>query len=321
MIAFGPIPSRRLGRSLGINNIPPKRCTYSCVYCQIGRTSRMQVKRKSFYSVTEIVDDVRRKLDALMTAGEAVDYLTFVPDGEPTLDAGLGREIEALKSFGMKIAVITNGSLLWREDVRAELMNADWVSLKLDAASDKTWRSINRPYHALELDRIIEGMYTFAKVYKGMLVTETMLVKELTDTDNNIELVGKVLERLHPAKAYVLTPTRPSAEQWVEPVGEDILARACRILRMFVPAVDCIGGYEGNEFSYTGELEKEMLDITSVHPMREDAVRELLAKANTDWTVVQRLLDTKQLVASEYQGKRFYSKNLHELQTREEKRQ
>ena len=148
-----------------------------------------------------------------------------------------------------------------------------------------------------------------------------MLVKEVNDSDDNIELVGKVLERLHPAKAYVLTPTRPSAEEWVEPVGEDMLARACRILRTFAPAVECIGGYEGNEFSYTGELEKELLDITSVHPMREDAVRELLAKANADWTVVQRLLDTGQLVASEYQGKRFYSKNLHELQTREENRQ
>ncbi len=281
----------------------------------------MQVKRESFYSVTETVETVERKLDALSVAGEAIDYLTFVPDGEPTLDAELGRVIEALKSFGVKIAVITNGSLLWRVDVRAELMNADWVSLKLDAVSDKTWRSINRPYHALELERIIEGMYAFAKVFKGMLVTETMLVKEVNDSDDNIELVGKVLERLHPAKAYVLTPTRPSAEEWVEPVGEDMLARACRILRTFAPAVECIGGYEGNEFSYTGELEKELLDITSVHPMREDAVRELLAKANADWTVVQRLLDTGQLVASEYQGKRFYSKNLHELQTREENRQ
>ena len=281
----------------------------------------MQVKRESFYSVTETVETVERKLDALSVAGEAIDYLTFVPDGEPTLDAELGRVIEALKSFGVKIAVITNGSLLWRVDVRAELMNADWVSLKLDAVSDKTWRSINRPYHALELERIIEGMYAFAKVFKGMLVTETMLVKEVNDSDDIIELVGKVLERLHPAKAYVLTPTRPSAEEWVEPVGEDMLARACRILRTFAPAVECIGGYEGNEFSYTGELEKELLDITSVHPMREDAVRELLAKANADWTVVQRLLDTGQLVASEYQGKRFYSKNLHELQTREENRQ
>jgi wyosine [tRNA(Phe)-imidazoG37] synthetase (radical SAM superfamily) len=126
MIAFGPVPSRRLGRSLGINNIPPKVCTYSCVYCQVGKTTRMQVDRMPFYDPEAVCRDVRRQIADARRKGEAIDYLTFVPDGEPTLDVNLGNEIELLKSLGLKIAVITNGALAWRKDVRADLAKADW---------------------------------------------------------------------------------------------------------------------------------------------------------------------------------------------------
>ena len=133
MIAFGPVPSRRLGRSLGINNIPPKVCTYSCIYCQVGRTLDMQVERRSFYNPDDIAAEVREKVEKAKAVGESIDYLTFVPDGEPTLDANLGREIELLRPLGLKIAVISNGSLITRTDVRDELMQADWVSLKVDS--------------------------------------------------------------------------------------------------------------------------------------------------------------------------------------------
>src|SRR3989304_4740935 len=118
MIVFGPIPSRRLGRSLGINNIPPKVCSYSCVYCQIGLTDSMSVARKEFHFPDEIFKDVSAKVKHLQNAGEQIDYLTFVPDGEPTLDINIGKEILELKTLKIKIAVITNASLLWDEKVR-----------------------------------------------------------------------------------------------------------------------------------------------------------------------------------------------------------
>ena len=149
MIAFGPVPSRRLGRSLGINNIPPKVCTYSCVYCQVGKTSRMQVDRMPFYDPEKIYMAVRTQVAKARQKGESVDYLTFVPDGEPTLDVNLGNEIELLKSLGLKIAVITNGALAWRKDVKADLAKADWVSYKIDSTSEKIWRRINRPQRTL----------------------------------------------------------------------------------------------------------------------------------------------------------------------------
>ncbi|GAH79790.1 unnamed protein product, partial [marine sediment metagenome] len=122
MITFGPVPSRRLGRSLGINNIPPKVCSYSCVYCQVGRTLNIQVERRTFYEPEKILEEAFDRVKKTEKIGEAINYLTFVPDGEPTLDKNLGRTIELLKPPGIKIAVITNGSLIWREDVREELM-------------------------------------------------------------------------------------------------------------------------------------------------------------------------------------------------------
>ena len=120
MITFGPVPSRRLGRSLGINNIPPKICTYSCVYCQLGRTIKMQADRRAFYEPEKVFQDVKNKVEKAKGKGETIDYLTFVPDGEPTLDINLGREIELLRPLGIKVAVISNSSLIWREDVIAD---------------------------------------------------------------------------------------------------------------------------------------------------------------------------------------------------------
>ena len=176
MIAFGPVPSRRLGRSLGINNIPPKVCTYSCVYCQVGRTLKMQVERQAFYAPQEVTQAVRDGIERAGKASEPIDYLTFVPDGEPTLDVNLGREIALLRSLGVPVAVISNGTLIWRDDVRADLMAADWVSLKVDATREEVWRGIDRPHGHLRLSAILEGMLEFAQVYEGDLVTETMLV-------------------------------------------------------------------------------------------------------------------------------------------------
>ncbi|MDY0096053.1 MAG: radical SAM protein, partial [Candidatus Vecturithrix sp.] len=153
-IAFGPVPSRRLGQSLGINNIPPKTCSYSCVYCQLGRTLKMQITREVFYDPDEIFREVEQKVEQSREKGEAIDYLTYVADGEPTLDLQLDREIKLLRDLGCQIAVITNASLLWMLDVREALRLADWVSVKIDALTPEIWHRIDRPYGALQLDTI-----------------------------------------------------------------------------------------------------------------------------------------------------------------------
>jgi len=310
MIAFGPVPSRRLGRSLGINNIPPKTCTYSCVYCQLGRTIKMQVERCAFYEPQQVLQDVQHKVVKARGMGESIDYLTFVPDGEPTLDVNLGREIELLKPLGIKIAVITNSSLVWRADVRDDLMEADWVSLKVDSTREEIWRRVNRPHRTLQLASILDGMLEFAKVYRGELATETMLVEGVNDRDDHIGEIADFLARLRPATAYLSIPTRPPAERWVQPPGEEVINRAYQILSERVDQVEYLIGYEGNAFAFTGNVEEDLLSITAVHPMREEAVGEFLSRARADWPIVYELIEENQLVETEYGGKRFYMRKL-----------
>ncbi|MBC7227177.1 MAG: radical SAM protein [Thermoflexales bacterium] len=306
MIAFGPIPSRRLGRSLGVNNIPPKFCTYSCIYCQLGRTLQMQVKREAFYAPEKIFQDVREQADKSRAAGERIDYLTFVPDGEPTLDVNLGREIALLRPLGLPIAVITNGSLLWRKDVRADLRQADWVSVKVDAVQEQTWRRVNRPHGRLRLPTVLEGVLWFAAEFRGRLVTETMLVAGLNDGAAELEAVAEFLTRLRPSTAYIAIPTRPPAGEWVRPPSEEAITRAYAIFREAVERVELLTGYEGDAFAFTGDAEQDLLSITAVHPMREEALVDFLNRAGADWSLVQRLIAQGRLVKTEYEGQKFY---------------
>ena len=245
MIAYGPVPSRRLGRSLGVNNIPPKICTYSCVYCQLGRTIKMQVEREAFYEPEEVMHDVREKVQGAEAAGEPIDHITFVPDGEPTLDLNLGHEIDLLRPLGIGIAVISNASLVWREDVQEELARADWVSLKVDAASEEIWRQVNRPHRRLQLRAMQDGMLAFADQFKGVLATETMLVDGANDSEDALEEVADFLARLKPDRAYVAMPTRPPAEPWAHGPDEETVNRAYQIISERVEHTEYLIGYEG----------------------------------------------------------------------------
>jgi len=161
-IAFGPIPSRRLGRSLGVNNIPAKVCSYACRYCQVGTTTEHSVEPRAFFDSGQIRAAVVAHLGRIRAAGQDADHLSFVPDGEPTLDSGLGESIAALRELGVPIAVITNGSLLWREDVRARLSAADLVSVKVDSVCEDVWRRVNGPHRDLDLKVILQGVREFA---------------------------------------------------------------------------------------------------------------------------------------------------------------
>jgi len=310
MIPFGPVPSRRLGQSLGINNIPPKICSYSCVYCQLGRTLKMQVERQPFYEPEEILRAVKEKVKKAREAGGPVDYLTFVPDGEPTLDVNLGREINLLRELGLPIAVITNSSLIDHSDVRKDLMGADWVSLKMDAVDQGVWRRIIRPHRRLELKSILEGALEFAKTFRGELATETMLVAGLNDSDPLLSGTADFLACLQPAVAYLSIPTRPPAEAWVHAPGEDVTNRAYQIFSERLNRVEYLIGYEGNAFAFTGNVEEDLLSITSVHPMRENAVNEFLTRAGTDRSVVDRLINQDQLIETQYGGYKFYLRKL-----------
>lgn len=312
MIAFGPVPSRRLGQSLGINNIPPKICTYSCVYCQVGRTLNMQVERKEFYKPGEIFQAVEKKIKKAKERGETVDYLTFVPDGEPALDINIGREIELLKSQGIKIAVITNSSLMWDKDVRNDLYKSDWASMKIDALSRDIWKRINRSHGSLKFDKILDGITEFARRFKGELTTETMLVQSINDNIEQIEKISDFIARLKPNKSYIAIPTRPPAEKWVKPPAEHIINIAVQIFKEKSIPTEYLIGYEGDAFAFTGNVEEDLLSITAVHPMREDQVKTFLEKAIEDWTIIERLINEDKLIEVKYKNKKFYTRKLRD---------
>jgi len=270
----------------------------------------MEVERRTFYPVEEILKAVKEKVSNATEVGETIDYLTFVPDGEPTLDIHLGQEIELLRPLGITIAVITNASLISRPDVQECLLKADWVSVKVDSTQETIWRKINRPHRSLKLPEILDGMLAFAKVYRGNLVTETMLVDGVNDGEDPINTIAEFLLQLKPAKAYLSIPTRPPAEKWVKPPSEEVLNRSYQILSENRIKTEYLIGYEGNAFAFTGNAEEDILSITSVHPMREDAVTEFLSKAKADWSVVEKLINEKKMVETEYREKRFYARKL-----------
>jgi len=311
-MVFGPVPSRRLGRSLGVNNIPPKTCSYSCVYCQLGETSLMIVDRRPFYRPESLLTQVERKVSEAKLKGERIDYVTFVPDGEPTLDANIGKEISLLKSLGLPVAVITNASLLWQDEVREDLLAADLVSLKVDAVSHDIWKRVNRPHKDLKLDTILYGVKEFAKTFKGTLVTETMLI-DAVDYEGELEKIANFLGCLAKLdKAYVAIPTRPPTEKWVKPAGEETLNAAFQTFakRLGGSRVEYLIGYEGDAFAFTGDVEQDLLSITAVHPMRERALKEFLKKANAGWQVVDELMREGELVRLEYEGNIYYMRKL-----------
>ena len=310
MKVFGPVPSRRLGSSLGINTIPAKICSYNCVYCQLGRTLGKKIERVPFYKPQEISYEAKAKVEKTLEFRHKIDYLTFVADGEPTLDLNLGREIEILRPLGFDIAVITNGSLISREDVRKELAKADLVSLKVDCTREEVWRRMNRPQPTLQLPTILEGMLEFALSFKGELVTETMLVRGLNDKSDQFREVAVFLEQLQPVKAYLSVPTRPPAEKWVVPPHEAVLNQAYQIFFEHLDRVECLTGHEITDFSFTGDPTEDILSITAVHPMRHEALEKVLQQRGADFSMVNRLLEQGKLLKLHYRGQTFYMRKL-----------
>jgi wyosine [tRNA(Phe)-imidazoG37] synthetase (radical SAM superfamily) len=311
MIAFGPIPSRRLGKSLGINNIVShKLCSYSCVYCQIGSTVNKTIIRRKFYEPGKLVNEVETHLLKL-DKNHTPDHLTFVANGEPTLDINLGKEICQLRKYGIPIAVITNSSLIQHQHVRDDLMEANWVSVKIDTVDEPTWRKINRPLPWIDFDKMLEGIIAFASEYKGRLNTETMLVENYNHSEEELNQTAHFISRLNPRIAYLSIPTRPPALKKIKPIAEEKLTTAWHLFQKNGVKTELLTGFEGTNTGYTGNASDDILNITAVHPLREDSIARLIKQNKTDPSVITSLIKQGLIKGVTYEGKTYYIRNYH----------
>ncbi len=270
-ITFGPVPSRRLGRSLGIDVIPLKTCTHNCVYCQLGPTRRTTVRRREFRTVREIVSAVGEAL----REGPRADVLTFSGSGEPTLHKGLGEMIQALKErFSLPVAVLTNGALLYRADVRKELKRSDVVLPSLDGWTQEMFQRINRPHPSLRLDALLEGLEAFRKIFHGELWLEVLFVGGINDDPMDLPELIRWVRRIQPDRVQVNTVVRPPAEPWARPVGRERLEEICSALG---PEAEVVVPYRRDaERAARKGLEERVVEMVRRRPLTsEDVVATL----------------------------------------------
>ncbi len=270
---FGPVPSRRLGRSLGVNPIPFKTCNYACVYCQLGKAINFTNKRELFFSPSEMAEEI---VSVCRDRRDEIDYITFVGEGEPTLYLGLHKVTEAIRSScDAKMAIITNGALFHKSDVRWDVELFDVILTKIDAPNETIFRRINRPYRGIKFRKVVEGLIALRGEFKGEMWIETMLVKGINDDEDVLKDLCAILDKINPDKRFVSIPTRPPAEKWVEIPSSDTLFRAFKILNA-IPIYDV----EYGEFNLEGfgSLEEAVVTLIRRHPLREDELERLIEK-------------------------------------------
>jgi len=291
---------------LGVNNVPYKTCSYSCTYCQLGRTTDLTIERRPFFEVNQVVNEVHAFIDRF---DSEVDYVTFVPDGEPLLDIRIGETISRIKEVTSKpIAVITNSSLLYLEEARADIAYADLVSIKIDSVLCRSWKAVNRPHPDLKLENVLAGVEEFAKSFKGRLVTETMLVEGFNTSAEELEQISSYIRKINPVKAYIAVPVRPPAESYVKPPEPSKLVEAYTLFTKALgeDRVELLNLPEPPEYKVYGDSETWLLNLVSVHPLRLNyAVRALERIVEDPLAVIEKLKMSGEIRVVIYEGEDF----------------
>ena len=288
---YGPVPSRRLGISLGISPIPKKTCNYSCIYCQLGRTNPLINERTMFFSI----DDIIFEFEQIQKSNIKYDVITIVGEGEPTLYLGLGDLISAIKErTEIPVAVITNGALFYDSEVRKELYSADIVLPTFDAYNEKTLKEINRPHGSINFNKVKEGMVEFTEKYNGQLWLEIMLIDGINDSLDSLKEYKELLKCFKYERLYINTPVRPPAEEFVKPIETEKMKKAVDILGGI--SIDLLES-EGFHSEITDDYEA-ILSIIKRHPMNQfelqgflklrgcEKIDEILCKLGKDDKIV-----------------------------------
>jgi len=298
MFTYGPVPSRRLGRSIGVSLIRPKACSYNCVYCQLGRTTQLQVRRESFFPRDIIFKELKHRVSK-----DNPDYITFAGDGEPTLSKDIGWIIKQCKdTWDIPVAVLTNGSLLFQDDIKSELMSADVVLPSLDAGNSKTFKSINRAHRDIQFENVINGLVDFRSAYKGQMWLEVMLVNDINTSMAELLPMKEGIENISPDRIYVMLPTRPPAEKWVKPPDPAKLLLAQKLFSGSIP----ISGLEYGDFGVKDfeDVKEAIIEIGSRHPLRKELALNIEAQFNNSGTV-EKMIKSKELIEVNYEGEEY----------------
>ncbi len=293
---FGPVPSRRMGRSLGISPIPKKTCNYSCVYCQLGRTNKMTNKREEYFLLEDILSEFDSHHDE-----DSYDVITIVGEGEPTLYSRLGELIVEIKKRSKKpVAVITNGALLYDKNVRSELMNADIVLPSLDSYNEEMFKRIDRPYGRIKFDEVWEGLVDFTNEYKGQIYMEIMLMNGVNDDEESLLEFKKLLEQIKYDRLYINTPVRPPAEEYIEESSKESIQKAVEILKgVSIDMLSSVGFSSDIEDDY-----QAVISIIGRHPMNQFEIRSFLeSRENKDIDkLMQQLSKDDKVQKMDYKG-------------------
>ncbi len=301
---FGPVPSRRLGFSLGVDLVPFKVCSLDCVYCQLGKTTRKTVARKEYVPSAKILSELKE----VLTGSKTIDYITLSGSGEPTLNSMTGEIIRGIKKMtAIPVAVLTNATLLTDETLRKELLPADLVVPSLDGATQDVFEKVNRPCASLKIEEIIKGIIDFKKTYKGKMWLEIMLVKDINESEDELNALKSAVERIKPDRIQLNTPVRPPCELWVKTLSA---SKLIKIKKFFGNKCEIIADFNrrGHK-AYLKDVEEEILTLLSRRPATcKDMSSSLGLHINEVIKYVDELERQKKISLKIYQGKRYFQK-------------
>ena len=306
---FGPVPSRRLGISLGVDLVPYKTCTFNCIYCQLERTANQTLKRKEYIKAKDILKELKEKLANWRTdklAKQRINYITLSGSGEPTLNAKIGKIISGIKKMtSIPVAVLTNGSLLYKKEVRDSLKEADLVIPSLDAATAKTFKKINRPAKSLGVEKVIKGLVNFRKEYTGKIWLEVMLVKGINDGRKEIKELKKTIARIKSDRVQLNTVARPPCESLAQALNNRELER---IKNLLGPPTGVIIDFERRILpNETKDLKKGIITMLKRRPATVKDLADGLGVHRNEVLKYLALLEKEKKIKSlSYKSKRYY---------------
>ena len=305
---FGPVPSRRLGISLGVDLVPLKVCSLNCVYCEVGRTTNLTIERKEYIPINEVLKELKDYLDQK----PELDFVTFSGQGEPTLNSGLGKVIDFIKDNYQeyKVAVITNGTLFWDKEVRNEVIRADVLLPSLDAVSRLAFIKINRPNKNLNIDKIIEGLILLRKEFEGKIFLEIFFVPQINDSQEELILLKKIATKIQPDLIQLNTLDRPGTEDFIKAVNQEGLLK---IKEFFVPLpVEIIAKAETRKQiqSFNKNIEEQIFETIKRRPCTDKDLTEILdIHLNELNKYLSELIDSGKIISDKQERGLFFKIN------------